>query len=114
MRGTSDGLIIKERAMGESDKLLTVLTADKGKILICAKGVRSLKSKNASLCHAFTYANFEYYERNGMFWLASGEVKEHFLGLGSPLTSPTLRTSYRERIFRTPRFCGFCSTPFSQ
>lgn len=90
MRGTSDGLIIKERAMGESDKLLTVLTADKGKILICAKGVRSLKSKNASLCHAFTYANFEYYERNGMFWLASGEVKEHFLGLGSPLEALAL------------------------
>ena len=90
MRGTSDGLIIKERAVGESDKLLTVLTADKGKILICAKGVRSLKSKNASLCHAFTYANFEYYEKNGMYWLASGEVKEHFLGLGSPLEALAL------------------------
>jgi len=85
MRSTSDGLIIKERASGESGKLLTVLTADRGKILISAKGVRSLKSKNAPLCHAFTYANFEYYEKGGLFWLASGEVKEHFLGLGTPL-----------------------------
>lgn len=90
MRSTSDGLIIKERASGESDKLLTVLTADRGKILICAKGVRSLKSKNASICRAFTYANLEYYEKNGMFWLASGEVKEHFLTLGTPLEALSL------------------------
>jgi hypothetical protein len=90
MRSTSDGLIIKERASGESDKLLTVLTADRGKILICAKGVRSLKSKNASICRPFTYANLEYYEKNGMFWLASGEVKEHFLTLGTPLEALSL------------------------
>ena len=85
MRSTSDGLIIKERAIGENDKLLTVLTADRGKILISAKGVRSFKSKNASVCHAFTYANFEYYEKNGMYWLASGEAKEHFLSFGAKL-----------------------------
>ena len=49
MRGTTDGLVIKEAPVGESDKLITVLTKDKGKILISAKGVRSQKSKNILL-----------------------------------------------------------------
>ena len=63
MRGTFDGLILRESAYGESDKLLTVLTADEGKVFMIAKGVRSLKSKNLALCRLFTYANFEYYEK---------------------------------------------------
>ena len=90
MRGTADGLVIKECAIGESDKLLTVLTADKGKILISAKGVRSMKSKNMALCRIFTYANFEYYERSGRYWLASGEISDSFYGLNSDIEALAL------------------------
>ncbi len=90
MRRTSDGLVIRECSVGESDKLLTVLTADRGKILINAKGVRSIKSKNIALCRMFTYANFEYYERNGRFWLASGSVTDSFFGLNSDIEGLSL------------------------
>ena len=38
MRGSVDGLVLRETATGESDKLLTVLTAEYGRILINAKG----------------------------------------------------------------------------
>lgn len=84
MRKASDGLVIKEVATGESDKLITILTSD-GKIVISAKGVRSMKSKNIALCRLFTYANFEYYEKNGRFWLASGEVHDSFFGLNTDI-----------------------------
>lgn len=90
MRDTADGLVIKECAAGESDKLITVLTADKGKLLISAKGVRSMKSKNMALCRIFTYANFEYYERAGRYWLASGEVTDSFYGLNNDIESLAL------------------------
>ena len=90
MRGTVDGLVIKECAVGESDKLLTVLTATKGKVLISAKGVRSMKSKNMPLCRIFTYANFEYYERSGRYWLASGEINDTFYGLNADIESLSL------------------------
>ena len=81
MRGTFDGLVLRESTYGESDKLLTVLTANEGKVFMIAKGVRSLKSKNAALCRLFTYANFEYYEKNGKRWLAGGSVNDSFFGL---------------------------------
>ena len=90
MRDTADGLVIKEIAVGESDKLITVLTADKGKLLISAKGVRSMKSKNIALCRIFTYANFEYYERAGKYWLASGEINDSFFGLNRDIESLAL------------------------
>lgn len=80
MKDTVDGLILRESSVGESDKLLTILTAEHGKMLLRAKGVRNLKSKNLSLCLPFTYGNFEYYEKNGMRWLAGGSSQVSFFG----------------------------------
>ena len=85
MRGTVDGLILREATVGESDKLLTMLTAEHGKILMSAKGVRSMKSKNVSLCRLFTYGNFEFYEKGGKRWLAGGSVNDSFFALSTDI-----------------------------
>ncbi len=85
MQGTIDGLVLRESAMGDNDKLLTLLTAEKGKIILCAKGVRSMKSKNLSLCRLFTYGNFEYYEKGDMRWLSGGSVIDSFFGLNTDI-----------------------------
>ena len=85
MRKVIDGLILREAPMGESDKLLTLLTAEEGKIFITAKGARSIKSKTVSMCRLFTYANFEYYEKNGRRWLAGGSVIDSFFGLNQDI-----------------------------
>ncbi|MBQ8141201.1 MAG: DNA repair protein RecO [Clostridia bacterium] len=99
MRGTVDGLILRETAVGESDKLLTVLTAEYGRISISAKGVRNIKNKNISLCRLFTYGNFEYYEKNGMRWLAGGSVNDSFFGINSDIEGFAL-ASYAVDIAR--------------
>ena len=90
MRTTVDGLVLREAASGESDKLLTVLTAEHGRILISAKGARSMKSKNLALCSLYTYANFECYEKNGMRWLAGGSVNRRFCPAGTELEALAL------------------------
>ncbi len=81
MTGTCDGLVIKINDIGENDKLLTVLTANNGRILITAKGARSVRSKLLPVCRLFTYANFEYYEKNGRRWLSGGSVNDSFFGI---------------------------------
>lgn len=83
MKKVIDGLVIKEIPYGENDRLLTVITADEGKMLLCAKGARSPKSKLLPLCRIFTYANFEYYERSGRKWLSGGSVSDSFFKLNS-------------------------------
>lgn len=85
MRKTTDGLVLREVAFGENDKLLTVLTAAEGKITLTAKGARSMKSKALPLCRLFTYANFEYYEKNDRRWVAGGSVNDSFFGLNSDM-----------------------------
>ena len=85
MRRAADGLVLRETQYGENDKLLTVLTAEEGKIFITAKGARSMKSKVVAMCRLFTYANFEYYEKNGRRWLAGGSVNDSFFGLNEDI-----------------------------
>lgn len=85
MRGTCDGLVIRQTDYGENDRLLTLLTADNGKILMTAKGARSMKSKAQSLCNLFTYANYEFYEKNGRRWMSGGSVNEGFYGLSGDM-----------------------------
>jgi len=81
MRGAVDGLVLREMPSGENDRLLVVLTAEYGTIRMCAKGARSVRSKLSPLCRVFTYANFEFYEKNGMRWLSGGSVNDSFFGL---------------------------------
>ena len=85
MRRATDGLVLREAPYGENDKLLTVLTAEEGKIFICAKGARSPRSKVAAVCRLFSYANIEYYEKNGRRWLSGGSVNDSFYGLSHDL-----------------------------
>ncbi len=90
MRGTIDGLVLRGVDVGESDRLLTVLTAEQGKILIRAKGARSMKSKSLALSRPFTYANFEYYEKGGGRWLAGGSINDNFFGISSDIETLAL------------------------
>ena len=87
MRGTCDGLVIRVSDYGENDKLLTVLTANEGKIFVTAKGARSVRSKMLPLSNLFAYANFEFYEKNGRRWLSGGSVSESFSGINTSIES---------------------------
>ena len=59
MKKTIDGLVLREVVSGDSDKVVTMLTASEGKLIMTAKGARSAKSKIAAVCRPFTYGNFE-------------------------------------------------------
>ena len=52
------GLVVRETKVGDHDKILTLLTLEKGLITVTGKGVRSLKSKNMVSCQPFTYSSF--------------------------------------------------------
>lgn len=86
MTGVCDGLVLKVADYGENDKLLTVLTAEKGRIFITAKGARSVRSKLLPMCRLFTYANFEFYEKNGRRWLSGGSVSDSFFGIDADIS----------------------------
>jgi DNA repair protein RecO (recombination protein O) len=50
-------IVLKRREMGEADRLLTVLTRDRGKLTLLAKGVRRPASRKAGHIEPFTHVD---------------------------------------------------------
>ncbi len=55
---TEKGIIIRETASGESDKFITILLKEHGKINIFCKGARNTKSKFLASTSCFSYCEF--------------------------------------------------------
>ena len=63
----AEGLVLRETEYKDSDKLLTVLTKDRGQLTLRARGVRSRNSKLKGGCQLLAYSEFTIYEsRSGM------------------------------------------------
>ena len=91
MLSSTDGLVLRVSDREDNDKLMTVLTPDRGQITLIAKGARSVHSKMLPLVQPYTYANMEIYEKNGSVgWLRGGSVIEPFYGLRNDLDNLAL------------------------
>lgn len=51
------GIVLRRRDMGEADRLITVFTPDRGKVVLLAKGVRRAASRKAGHLEPFTHAD---------------------------------------------------------
>lgn len=72
------GIVLKSAEYGDNDKLLTLLTHEMGKMLVCVKGARSMKSKHLPSCEIFAYSEFQLYERCGKYWVRESFLCESF------------------------------------
>lgn len=50
-----EGVVIKRINLGEADKILTIFTKEKGKIVVLAKGIRKIHSRKAPHLEPFSY-----------------------------------------------------------
>ena len=80
-----DGIVLRENAYGENDCIFSLLTADRGRITVLAKGARSLKSHVRGGIQPYTYGNYEIAAKDGPGWVRHLSVSEPFLGLRSGL-----------------------------
>ncbi len=80
-----DGIVIRVRDMGDHDRYLTVLTAEKGRITLLAKGSRSLRGSQTAVSQLYTYGNFEYYRRGDFKILKGGSPIESFYALSQDI-----------------------------
>ena len=55
---TTRGLVLRTTEYKETDRILTVLSADHGLLTMKARGVRSNRSKLKGACQLLTYAEF--------------------------------------------------------
>ena len=62
---TTRGLVLRTTEYKETDRILTVLSADHGLLTMKARGVRSNRSKLKGACQLLTYADI--FAFNGFF-----------------------------------------------
>ena len=94
MAYTIDGLVLRMKNSGENDKLISVLTAEQGRISVLVKGGRSLKSVSLSATQLFTYGNYEINDRNGFKWLQRASSIRQFDGLTGSIEKISLASYF--------------------
>ena len=85
-----NGLIIREVSVGDSDKLITVLTDTMGKITVSCKGVRNIKSKRIAASQLFSYGELMLSVRAGRYYLSDAMVENSFFELNTSLEKLSL------------------------
>ncbi len=74
----TQGIIIKRRNYGEADRLLTLYTHNKGKIVVIAKGVRRSKAKMVGHTEQFYLLNLQLAEGRTWDIVAGAEIVKDF------------------------------------
>lgn len=81
----SRGLVLRETEYKDADKLLTVLTQDRGQVTLRARGVRSRSSKLKSGCQLLAYSEFTVFAGRGSMTVDEAVPLELFLPLREDL-----------------------------
>lgn len=77
------GIVIKTKDYKENDKLLSLLTFEKGKLLTKARGVKKATSKLKSFCQPFCFADFEITQSKGGSILTGARAIDSFFTLAT-------------------------------
>lgn len=93
---TVNALILREVRFKESDRILTALTAEMGKLTLAAHGALSKKSRIAAATQQLTYAELTLFEKNGRYSVREGVTKEGFAGLRQDLEALALGSYFSE------------------
>ncbi len=80
-----NGLILRETVYGEADKILTVLTAEYGKITVYAKGVRSFRNHYQSAAQIMSYNEFVLYQKRESYQFKEAAIVENFFEIRNDL-----------------------------
>lgn len=90
VKTVTHGLVLRETETRESDKILTVLTAQEGKISVIARGARRKNSRLAAACQLFVWSEMTLYKRGNWYYLDAAEPAELFGGLQTDLVNFSL------------------------
>ena len=84
---TISALAIREIDYDENDKLLTLLTNEKGALTVIVKGAKSLRNKNSACAQLLCYSEFILKERNGFYTLNEASLIEQFFDVRRDMSS---------------------------
>lgn len=90
MKFTTDGLIIKENNVGESDRAVVVLTRGKGLISAFVSGARKPKSKNAASTALLSYSHLCITQTKDTYRITEAEAVDVFFDIRTDIEKLSL------------------------
>ena len=84
------GIVLRETETKEADKILTLLTAERGKISVIARGVRRKGCKYAACAQPLVYSEWTLYQKGDWYYANDGATIELFRGLQTDLEAMAL------------------------
>ena len=79
------GLVLRETPFGESDKMMTVLTAERGRISVFGRGARRLKSDFFVATQLFCYTEFVLVQSSEKYYIRECSLIESFYNVRATL-----------------------------
>ena len=99
-RFTTEGLVIKEMNVGESDRLVTLFTREYGIIRAFASGAKKMNNKKGSATSALTYASFSIIKRKDTYKIYEAQTIRVFFSVGSDIERLTLSQYFCELAYK--------------
>lgn len=96
MHMTTTGIVLREVNYKESDKILTVLTREAGKLTLSARGCQKKNSAIAAVSQLLCYSELTLYEYRGRWSIREGEVLREFRGVRGDLDKLALGAWFAE------------------
>jgi len=96
MRFTTEALVIKEMKVGESDRLVTLLTKEYGVIKAFAAGAKNIKSKKAAATGLLSYSSMTILKKNDTYRIYEATPIKIFFGAGSDIVNLALSQYFCE------------------
>lgn len=100
MHLTTKALVLREVNYKESDKILTVLTADEGKLTVSARGCRKKGSPIAAACQLLVWSELTLYEYKGRWAVKEASAERQFDAVRRDLDKLSL-ASYLAEVTET-------------
>ncbi len=96
MRFSTDALVIREKQFGESDRLVTLMTRDKGVINAFASGAKSIKSRRGAATGLLSYSNFNIEKKGDTYRIIEASPIKVFFGSGNDIVVLSLSQYFCE------------------
>ena len=96
MKINVDGLVISEKTTGESNRLVTILTRDRGVIRAFANGARKIKSRSAAATELLCYSNFTIFKNRDTYSIDEASPIQVFFELRSDIVKLSLAQYFCE------------------
>lgn len=84
------GIVLRDTDTRDADKILTLLTAEQGKIAVIARGARRRNCKFAACAQPLAYSEWTLYKKGQWYYANEGTTIELFNGLRTELDAMAL------------------------